>query len=323
MKRKQQTTETVILPEAETLDGWLERMLSPESNRQGFNHFCFPTDTIALEYLEAIHTRSPDEVLQLAAALLDGIENVGSDGEALKHLDLKLAIGEPTFTYGRRLRSSVGGDTSPRDGIQWALRLAERRPRLALEALHAYWVAHCVELPDMRLSGLTDVESMIRHRFIVRANRDGPSAAALASLGKGEFELLVAALYAKMGFKVIHSGRSRDGGIDVIAEKSEAGQSRRIAVQCKLPDKNPVGVSVVRELLGVALRPTFTSCAVVTSRQFTREARSEFRDDHRVELIDGEALRELLNAHFGSAWPRDLPSLIRVQETEEIEISGP
>jgi restriction system protein len=308
----------VILPDQETLDSWLQRMMSPGSDRAKFMSCCFPTNAIGLEYLETVHARSADEVLRLAATILDGIQCVGSDREELHRLfddpESASVLALPPYDYRRRLLLSVGRRVTPRDGILWVLRIAEHWPREALNAIQAFFLAHCLELPDGRLNGLEDVEAMIRQRFIAKANEGDISARALASLSKREFEFLVAELYSKMGYEVTVSCGSRDGGVDVVAAKSDAGGRRRIAVQCKLPDKHNVPVEVVRELLGVAVRPTYTSCAVVTSRRFTRAARTEFGEDQRVELIDGDTLRVLMNEHLGPAWPRELGKIIRQRE---------
>ncbi len=66
-----------------------------------------------------------------------------------------------------------------------------------------------------------------------------------------EFEERCARVLEARGWKVTRTPRSRDGGVDLIADHvDEVGLAQRLFVQCK-DHARPVGVEVVRELIGV------------------------------------------------------------------------
>ena len=84
-----------------------------------------------------------------------------------------------------------------------------------------------------------------------------------------ELEDRTAALLRRLGWSVETTPRSRDGGVDLVATRSdELGIEDCLYVQCK-DHARPVGVDVVRELLGVlpphrVVRPVLVSPAGVT-----------------------------------------------------------
>ncbi|AYF76088.1 restriction endonuclease [Nocardia yunnanensis] len=62
-------------------------------------------------------------------------------------------------------------------------------------------------------------------------SRSTDSLEALFSLSPREFEVLVANLYKVMGYKVILTAPQRDGGRDVIAERSKLGEKQRVLIE--------------------------------------------------------------------------------------------
>ena len=106
-----------------------------------------------------------------------------------------------------------------------------------------------------------------------------------------EFERLLCEVFAREGYKVIHSGRAgADGGVDI--RLSEAGIIT--LVQCKHWKKWQVDVKVVREMLGLVTHEQASRGIVVTSGTFSREA-IEFARSNPIELIDGEELRRRIS----------------------------
>lgn len=152
--------------------------------------------------------------------------------------------------------------------------------------------------------GLGDAESDLLDA--IAGNR-----AALDALSPGEFELFVAELLARRLGVVEVTAQSHDGGIDLLAyvpmpplsAVGECGPSV-VAIQCKHPAKSrrPVGVRVVRELVGVCARKrdhheelllgagrTADQGIVVTSTSFTSGAQREARlSTIPIRLIDRE-----------------------------------
>jgi restriction system protein len=120
----------------------------------------------------------------------------------------------------------------------------------------------------------------------------------LKKMDPGKFEELAGALLVRLGFEDVQvTGKSNDGGIDVIAQLVVAGVVRtRMAVQVKRYAKNfqsPV-VQMVRGSLGV-----HDQGLIITTGGFLPGAREEASKPNAVvvSLMDGHLLVEQLIAH--------------------------
>jgi SNF2 family DNA or RNA helicase len=130
----------------------------------------------------------------------------------------------------------------------------------------------------------------VRPRRSAQANT--PTRVVLDNLDHKRFEVLVALIYERSGYNVKVTGGSHDGGIDIVAERVNAGGRDRIVVQCKHQKQN-VGRPVLQQLWGVVhADPTVTRCDLVTSAGFSREA-WDFAVGKRLTLIDRGKLEEL------------------------------
>ncbi|KAA3634774.1 MAG: restriction endonuclease, partial [Proteobacteria bacterium] len=104
------------------------------------------------------------------------------------------------------------------------------------------------------------------------------------------FEKLIAEVYRKLRFQVVERGGAQaDGGVDLEIRRD----GRRTIVQCKYWSNERVGVSIVRELLGVMHHEGADGAAVACSGRFTPEA-EQFARKNQIELIDGQVLKKLL-----------------------------
>jgi superfamily II DNA or RNA helicase len=112
-----------------------------------------------------------------------------------------------------------------------------------------------------------------------------------------ELEIAAGKLYEAMGYKASVTPYSRDGGIDVVANR-EIGYSReKIAVQCK-HQANPVGVQALRDLLGVvSADPSFTKGVLITISGITADADQFLKSNGRLQVITGSELAVLLNKY--------------------------
>jgi restriction system protein len=129
----------------------------------------------------------------------------------------------------------------------------------------------------------------VRHDLFERASGDGGSQA-IDQMSWSAFEALLGEAYRRQGYRVIETGMGgADGGIDLALMRGGA----LTLVQCKHWKAGKVGVTVVRELLGVMTAKKAAAGIVVTSGRFTDEARS-FARSSGVELVDGTALRAML-----------------------------
>ncbi|OYD26122.1 restriction endonuclease [Oceanimonas baumannii] len=133
----------------------------------------------------------------------------------------------------------------------------------------------------------------LAHRYVAASAKPSTSplpASPANDMSWKEFELLVGQAFRQQGYSVIDGGEhGPDGGVDVQLRKD--GQC--FFVQCKHWRARSVGVSVVRELYGVMAGAGADGGFVVTSGDFTEEAKT-FASDKRLSLIDGKALDYML-----------------------------
>ncbi|GAO01450.1 restriction endonuclease [Anaeromyxobacter sp. PSR-1] len=120
----------------------------------------------------------------------------------------------------------------------------------------------------------------------------------LEKLDPRRFEELVAALCGKLGWTDVRVvGGTGDGGIDITAKRPAPGQHNEpIAVQVKRYS-HPVGPRVVRELIGTVATGRFVKGLLVTTADFTPQAREEAARDVRIQLVAGMDLVDLLAEH--------------------------
>ena len=119
----------------------------------------------------------------------------------------------------------------------------------------------------------------------------------LHRLSPREFEELVAELISRLGYDIHLMPGTRDGGVDIIASRSDSLAQQRLLVQCKRyrPDRR-VGVEKVRELYGVVQQERATGGVIATTSYFTKGAVEEQRRiKYAMTLKDVEAIREWLS----------------------------
>jgi restriction system protein len=127
-----------------------------------------------------------------------------------------------------------------------------------------------------------------RDLFDRASGSSGPQA--VADMDWSAFEALLGEAYRRKGYRVVETGRGgADGGIDLALMRDGA----LTLVQAKHWRTTKVGVTVVRELLGVMTARKATAGVLVTSGRYTDEAR-RFARETGVELVDGTALQALL-----------------------------
>jgi restriction system protein len=121
---------------------------------------------------------------------------------------------------------------------------------------------------------------------------DDPDINALEKMSWLEFEGLVAETFRRKGFRVAErGGAGPDGGVDLEAYQ---GKDKYI-IQCKQWKARQVGVAIVRELYGVMTAEHAVGGFVVTSGDFTAEAK-KFAEGRSIELVDARQLRTMIGA---------------------------
>ena len=114
------------------------------------------------------------------------------------------------------------------------------------------------------------------------------------SLSWSQFEDLVHQYFLERGYKVTATKEGPDGGVDLRLTKN----GRRTTVQAKHWRSRNVGVTVIREQFGIMKAELADECYVLSSGDFTQEAR-KWAANKPINLIDGEALHYLLKL---TAW---------------------
>lgn len=115
----------------------------------------------------------------------------------------------------------------------------------------------------------------------------------LAQLSWSDLERVVAASYAKYGWKVALTGTSTkggsDGGVDVLLTRG----ADKCLVSCK-QWKGRVGVKHVREMLGLMIHHQAKRGVIVATGGFTQEVWS-FVKGKPIDLISGPRLQALID----------------------------
>lgn len=142
-----------------------------------------------------------------------------------------------------------------------------------------------------------------RHRAAQLHDAAANRADGVASMTWREFEALIGEYFRRQGFAVLEQGGAGpDGGVDVLLKKG----SDSYLVQCKHWRALRVGVQPVRELYGVMAAKRVAGGFMVTSGDFTDEARS-FAQGRELQLIDGKTLQSSIRAQVASV-PRAVAS---------------
>jgi restriction system protein len=110
-----------------------------------------------------------------------------------------------------------------------------------------------------------------------------------------EFENLVADLFQAMGWQVMTTERTGDGGVDVRAMNLDPVQGGKLVIQVKRY-KSSIPPAPVRDLYGTMLHEGATRGIFVTSSEFGPSA-LEFASGKPLTLIGGRQLADLLTRY--------------------------
>lgn len=218
-----------------SLDEWLKLLNSKDSESYAFTTYEFPTDSMRDEYLSSIQNRTEKEVIDLLRHFLITSGSLGKDEDSFMFLMNFLENDKATYEklmemeYYKRLQEGFLGNTPIWEGNTWIIDLLPNNPKLALEALNAYFIAHIQVLPDGRVNGLNDAMALIRAKFIQE-----PNSTILQTLDPYQFEHVVDSLFMEMGYSTVLTRRTYDGGVDIIATKNVAGSIEKVLVQCNI-----------------------------------------------------------------------------------------
>lgn len=296
-----------------SLDEFLEVIKLPYADKLYYPVARFPTDKHLDDFLATIDTRSEQEFRSILRHFIPKSGTYGKD-IVLRPTILQMQVLHPNnktleeqaassdhhikdTEYFRRLTSAKSPKGNVWEGMTWVLDLLPHFPHDAINALDAYFQANCQFLPDDLLNALSDCTTMIRARYIDKAQ---PRETFL-NLTPRDFEKLVAALYQDLGYNVSLTKPSRDGGIDIHAEKNRPTLKEKIVIQCKNYTSN-ISVDEIRSLLGVVVSTKATKGVLATSSDFTIDAKKFARENPSIELINHKQLSALFNERHGPYW---------------------
>jgi restriction system protein len=311
------------------LEEWLRLVYDPPKGKLLVN-MAFPSEEHKQEYLATIEQRSEKDVARLLysffikSGTLGPIDQIRLDSlkNAQKHQQ-ELYENMIQSQYYRRLVLNAAGlkQVQPWEGITWLLDLLPHFPKMALEALSAYIFAHIQELPDWRLHGLFDAAEVIRAKFIGLPGTQTDRVQFLIGLQPRYFEYLVERLYKSMQYETTLTPPQKDGGRDVIAISRRPGKSEKLLIECKRYSK-PVGVKIVRALLGVVSDEKVNKGVLVTTNNFTEQAKQLALRNPRLELVGGEQFVLLMNEYLGPRWPLHIERLATESQRDNQALSG-
>ena len=111
----------------------------------------------------------------------------------------------------------------------------------------------------------------------------------LRLLTPGDFEALVAAYFRQYGYKVRHTGRTGDHGVDLVVYTPDQG---KWIVQCKRW-KGSLGEPLVRDLYGAMFHENASRAFLMTTGTYSAAA-LEWAQGKPITLYDGEGLVRLI-----------------------------
>lgn len=115
-----------------------------------------------------------------------------------------------------------------------------------------------------------------------------------------DFEVMVGEYFRRQGFAVAgNGGGGPDGGVDLWLTRG----ADRYLVQCKHWRARRVGVEPVREMYGLIAAQRLAGGYVVTSGEFTDEAR-RFAQGRELQLVNGAALKRGVQAQAAAGAER-------------------
>lgn len=294
----------IIETENITLSEWLS-LLTQSPKDALYVDYMFPTDQHRDEYLSTAHQRSEIEIKKLLRKFLwlsTTFEGDKYKAAFLLQQQKEKGIVRDTELHRRiKLYIVSRGKMPIWDGLQWVLDLLPESPRECLQVLESYLGLYGDVLPEGRFFGLIDAMSLIRTRFI----EIPVSGSEFDSISDRQLEFLVAKLYEQMGYSTTVTKQTRDGGCDVIAQRRETGRLEKLLIEVK-HHVNPIGISKVRELLGVVSSEKVNKGVLITTHRFSKDASDFAKLNPHIELIPSGSFIKLLNEYLGTTWSNNI-----------------
>ena len=119
------------------------------------------------------------------------------------------------------------------------------------------------------------------------------------NLTDADFEIVMAEIYARLGYGVTRTQSTRDGGKDIIIRKPEILGDFIYYVECKkyAPNRH-IGVGIIRNLVGTVTTDRVNGGILATTSFFTKPARDfilENKWNCQIKMHDYNMVQKLLN----------------------------
>lgn len=99
-----------------------------------------------------------------------------------------------------------------------------------------------------------------------------------------EYEVLIAHIFSLHGFTVELTKKTRDGGRDIIAIRSDLGIKSKYLIECKRYSmEHPINVELVRALYGVQMQEGANKSVLATTSRFTPDANTFAKKQNTTE----------------------------------------
>ena len=122
---------------------------------------------------------------------------------------------------------------------------------------------------------------------------------AIYQLTDRDFEIVMAEIYNKLGYKVKLTKETRDGGKDIIIREPGILGDFIYYVECKkYAAKRHIGVGLVRNLVGTINTDRVNGGILATTSYFTPDAKKFVTDnkyDYQIQMHDYNKIKEMLN----------------------------
>ncbi len=122
---------------------------------------------------------------------------------------------------------------------------------------------------------------------------------ALYQLTDRNFEIVMAEIYCRLGYKVELTKATRDGGKDIIIRKPEILGDFIYYVECKkYAAKRHIGVGIIRNLVGMINTDRVNGGILATTSYFTPDAKKFIADNkynYQIQMHDYIKIRDMLN----------------------------
>lgn len=114
-----------------------------------------------------------------------------------------------------------------------------------------------------------------------------------------QFEVVMAEIYNKLGYKVELTKATRDGGKDLIIRKPEALGDFIYYVECKkYAPKNHVGIGIVKNLVATINTDKVNGGILATTSYFSKDTKKFIEENkygYQIKMHDFDTIRNLLN----------------------------